>query len=331
MTLGYLETKTLQALRAGPMESWQLIERLGSSSGLRKLISLGYAKDVEGVYSITQAGKQNCPTRRSTEIFSAPIQENKTISEIDIPVFINTGLQIKGPSMESTQSSVADELKATDQPKNDAPSEPVAPAAPDYSDKPKAYQILKYIEAHPGCSSKPIEKLLRLKAAIRPYILGYLDRGEVIQFEDDLGVTFKVSKPVDEFYHHRKVAEKKQPGAKHENVSTPQPTQETNDDIGRLSKKLATSVTKSHPVEQVQKIADEIHQTQVGNDHPSAKVRFAITSDKHIILMGLTPDDIELTEGDSHTLIQFCGDIALAANVSSVLANRVIDLETLGS
>jgi hypothetical protein len=315
------------------MESWQLIDRLGSSVGLRKLISLGYAKDVEGVYSITQAGKENCPTRRSTETLSAPVQENKKISEIDIPIFINAGLPIeKGPSMEINQSSVADELKATDQPKNDTPSAPVvASDTPDYSDKPKAYQILKYIEEHPGCASKPIQNILGLTTSIKPYIAGYLDRGEVIQLEDDLGLTYQVTKPVDEFYRHHKPYAKKSPGAKHENASTPQPTQETNDDIGRLSKKLATSVTKSHPVEQVQKIADEIHQTQVGNDHPAAKVRFAITSDKHIILMGLTANDIELTEADSHTLIQFCGDIALAANVSSVLANRVIDLETLGS
>lgn len=97
MQLGYLETKTLQALRAGPMESWQLIDRLGSSTGLRKLISLGYAKDVEGVYSITQKGKDNCPTRRSTvktEIAEKIQERVEPVREIEIPVFINAGLTI---------------------------------------------------------------------------------------------------------------------------------------------------------------------------------------------------------------------------------------------
>jgi hypothetical protein len=324
MALGYLETKTLQALRAGPMESWQLIERLGSAVGLRKLISLGYAKDVEGVYSITQAGKENCPTRRSTENFSAPVKENKTISEIDIPVFINAGLPIKGPSMESTQSSVADELKATDQPKNDTPSEPVVGSdTPDYSDKPKAYQILKYIENNPGCSSKPIQNILGLTSSIKPYIAGYLNRGEGIQLEDDLGLTYQVTKPVDDFYRHHKPYAKKSPGAKHETTSTAVHAQEMQ------------SVEQVKPVstdETVKEKSENHTSIKAENDLVSqSKVRFAITSDKHIILMGLTPDDIELTEGDSHTLIQFCGDIALAANVSSVLANRVIDLETLGS
>jgi len=33
---------------------------------------------------------------------------------------------------------------------------------------------------------------------------------------------------------------------------------------------------------------------------------------------------------DSHMLIQFCGDIALAANVSTALASKVLDIETIG-
>lgn len=186
-----------------------------------------------------------------------------------------------------------------------------APAAPDYSDKPKAYQILKYIEAHPGCSSKPIEKLLRLKAAIRPYILGYLDRGEVIQFEDDLGVTFKVSKPVDEFYHHRKVVEKKQQGEpKNEVTPIPQQPEETT-----AQSVLDAQAPAAEPVRvampEVQENATQNHQDEVVHDHPSDSVRFAFTNDKCLLLLGIQYVPICFSASQTKELFDFMYSVGM--------------------
>lgn len=333
MALGYLETKTLQALRAGPMESWQLIDRLGSSSGLSKLITLGYAKQVEGIYSITPKGIDNCPTRRSTESVILPIEEkkpNKETSEIDIPVFINAGLPIeKGPSMEINQSSVADQLKATDKP------EPVLVSdSPDYSGKPKAYQMLKYIEAHTGCTSREIMEALGMdpNTSVNPYIKTYLEREEVITANSENGRIYRVTKPVDQFYRHRKPISSKQPGAaQHDSILETKATPKANDDRGGMSQELSVQMAATNAAEKVQEAGVQLNQAEVARDQSSAKVRFAITHDRHMILMGLAAEDIELTEADSFALIKFCGDIALAANVSDALANRIVDLETLGS
>lgn len=296
----------------------------------RKERKPGVGSDI-AFWKITQAGKdflQSTNTKLPEDI----------TPNYDPPIFGQT------PAVDTVVAEIEKVI--------DTPSEPVvAAAAPDYSGKPKSYQILKYIEANQGATTKLLSDLVGT-ADIGNYVKSFFERGLVVYGKNEHGKrtwNLKEGWTAEQVYDTRKggsnysdftikttpVAKQahieKQPGAKDENASTPQPPQETNDDIGRVSQALATSVTKNDPVEQVQKIPDEIHQTQIEHDRPAAKVRFAITSDRHMILMGLAAEDIELTEADSHALIKFCGDIALASNVSAALADRMIDLETLGS
>lgn len=208
-------------------------------------------------------------------------------------------------------------------------TDPIADAEPDYSDKPKAYRILKFIESSPGSTSRDIQNAIGLPGPIDGYISPYLEHIEILPKTG--GRVFTLKKPVDEFYNHRKVAEKKQTGAK-DNEAKPihkQPQETTAKSA--LDAQAPAAEPQRDAVHEVQTATVETNQPEVGNDHPAAKVRFAITSDRHMILMGLAAEDIELTEADSHALIKFCGDIALAANVSDALANRMVDLETLGS
>jgi hypothetical protein len=214
--------------------------------------------------------------------------------------------------------------------------QPLITPVPDYSGKPKAYQILKAIEANPGATTKQLSDSVGT-ADIGNYVKAYLERGLVVRGKNEDGKStwsLKDGWSADQVYETRKGGSNhiQQPGAaKNEATSNPKPSPETNDDRAGMSQVLAASVEKADAVEQVQEARVQLNQAEVGNDHPAAKVRFAITSDKHIILMGLTAEDIELTEHDSHVLIQFCGDIALAANASDALATRMVDLETLGS
>lgn len=193
----------------------------------------------------------------------------------------------------------------------DTPSEPVVTAAaPDYSDKPKAYQILKYIEQHPGCASKPIQYILGLTSSIKPYIAGYLDRGEVIQFEDDLGLTYQVTKPVDEFYRHHKPYEKKSAGAtQHDSIPETKATPKTHDDSGGISQAPSASVEKTDAADEIQKSAAQQLQDQVVNDPAEIKqsrYRFAYTNDRCLmIFQGKTSFPIELTSHETQQLLTF--------------------------
>lgn len=217
-------------------------------------------------------------------------------------------------------------------------------AVHDYSGKSKAYQILKFIEANPAATTKLLSDLVGT-ADIGNYVKSYSERGLVVCGKNEHGKrtwSLKDGWTAEQVYDTRKgganyselpvkplpLAQQapleKQPGA---------PKNETTPTAVHAQEMQSTEQVKSDSADETIKDKSENHAPiKAENDQVSqGKVRFAITSDKHIILMGLTPDDIELTEGDSNTLIQFCGDIALAANVSSVLASKVIDLETLGS
>lgn len=75
MNIPYADTnegRLLMALRAGPLESDQLIERLGlfcfqNGAKNAKAAGLVTAKPIQAgaIYALTDAGKSKCPTRRS--------------------------------------------------------------------------------------------------------------------------------------------------------------------------------------------------------------------------------------------------------------------------
>lgn len=61
------DIKALQALRAGSMSSSELYDRVPSTNSFVTLTKLGWIQLINGIYSITEAGRKNCPTRRQTE------------------------------------------------------------------------------------------------------------------------------------------------------------------------------------------------------------------------------------------------------------------------
>jgi hypothetical protein len=212
---------------------------------------------------------------------------------------------------------------------------PVIATVPDYSDKPKAYQIFKFIEVNPGATTKQLSDSVGT-ADIGNYVKSYLKRGLVVCGKNEDGKrtwSLKEGFSADQVYETRKGGSNhiQQPGeAQHEATPIHEQPQETTA-TGALDAQATAAEPQRIAMPEIQTATVETHQPEVGNDHPAAKVRFAITNDRHMILMGLAAEDIELTEADSYALIKFCGDIALAANVSDALATRMVDLETLGS
>lgn len=80
MQLSESEIKTLQALRAGPMSSAELTDRFPSGHAASKLVKRGLAEDLPQGFTITQQGREKCPTRRSEQpVLLVPIikKENK--------------------------------------------------------------------------------------------------------------------------------------------------------------------------------------------------------------------------------------------------------------
>lgn len=64
----YLKGKTariLQALRAGPLEAYQVLDRFpGVGAEMTRLVRAGYAERAGDGYRITDAGRAACPNRR---------------------------------------------------------------------------------------------------------------------------------------------------------------------------------------------------------------------------------------------------------------------------
>lgn len=186
-----------------------------------------------------------------------------------------------------------------------------APVEDDYSDKPKAYQILKFIEAHPGTESLPIQQALKLTSSIKPYISGYLDRGEVIVSIENNVNEYTVTKPVDDFYRPHKPYEKKSAGANNEATPIPKQPQETTT-TGPMDAQAPAAEPQGTDVHQVQKTATENNQTQVDDDHSGlgkpSRYRYAYTNDCCLILMTSGQLPIELNRHETQVLISFLDD-----------------------
>lgn len=212
----------------------------------------------------------------------------------------------------------------------DAPTDKgTAYAVHDYSGKSKAYQILKFIEANPAATTKLLSDLVGT-ADIGNYVKSYSERGLVVCGKNEHGKrtwSLKDGWTAEQVYDTRKgganysespvkplpVAQQapleKQPGAPKNEVSEiPQQPQETAA-TGAVDAQAPAAEPVRVAVPEIQENATQNHQDEVVHDHPASKVRFAITSDNHIILMGLAAEDIELSEADSQELISFCGGV----------------------
>lgn len=184
----------------------------------------------------------------------------------------------------------------------------VAAAEPDYSDKPKAYRILKFIESFPGSTSRDIQNAIGLPGPIDGYISPYLEHIEILPKTG--GRVFTLKKPVDEFYNHRKVAEKKQLGAPKNEVSEiPQQPQETTA-TGAVDAQPSQDEPKGAAVPEVseqQNHQAEVVSNRAAEDEP-ARYRFAYTNDGCLMLMTFGHLPVELNRHETQLLISFLDD-----------------------
>lgn len=81
MNLTQQQIKTLQALRAGPMDSSELQERYPTGHGANDLINMQLVTFNSGFYSLTQKGREACPTRRSAIPKLLPINLKATFMD----------------------------------------------------------------------------------------------------------------------------------------------------------------------------------------------------------------------------------------------------------
>lgn len=177
------DIRILQALRAGPMQPDELSERLDGKYALAGLLKLGYVESTAMGYKITEAGRAACPSRRSTERLdvgsislaqdaSAPEKRVSTINIYDAARIVQQLGELKPSFQIKKQEATMTE--------------------PDKNIKPKALQILEYIEAHPGSTNLDIS----LGTGISPtqaYLKYHIKNGKVIIMNNGLINTFKLA------------------------------------------------------------------------------------------------------------------------------------------
>lgn len=83
MTLSSAEILTLQALRAGPMDTSDLNDRFPSGHAAARLIKKGLADIKSGMYTITALGRELCPARRSKLQRTEEQPEKTTVNTVE--------------------------------------------------------------------------------------------------------------------------------------------------------------------------------------------------------------------------------------------------------
>lgn len=83
MTLSSAEILTLQALRAGPMDTSDLNDRFPSGHAAARLIKKGLADIKSGMYTITALGRELCPARRSKLQRTEEQPEKTTVNKVE--------------------------------------------------------------------------------------------------------------------------------------------------------------------------------------------------------------------------------------------------------
>jgi hypothetical protein len=61
------EARVMQALRAGPMNTSELLDRFPGGLRIARLLKIGYVENDAAGYKLTELGRSQCPTRRSIE------------------------------------------------------------------------------------------------------------------------------------------------------------------------------------------------------------------------------------------------------------------------
>ncbi len=179
------DVRVLQALRAGPMQSDELFERMNGKYALAPLLKRGFIEESATGYRITPAGRAACPNRRSTErtlpdtrSADSPAPASRHISTI---------------SMHDAKRIVAElgELKLSFQLKKQEATMRNEQTTLE-NEKPRALRILEYIEAHPGCCQKDITAATCI-AGTQAYIKYHIKYGKVIMDANGSKNTFRLA------------------------------------------------------------------------------------------------------------------------------------------
>ena len=103
------EARVMQALRAGPMNTSELLDRFPGGLRIARLTKLGYVENDATGYKLTELGRSLCPSRRSIEkaaylppanaAASMPVKQISTKPtikvEADMPAHTNVEKQIR--------------------------------------------------------------------------------------------------------------------------------------------------------------------------------------------------------------------------------------------
>lgn len=259
---GSVMHRVLLALRAGEMERDQIEERLPDCScQLSTLVRMGYVeRGVEGTYRITDQGRKACPNRRDIKAE---------------PVLNEYYFKPKAPAQGAKKENNVNEEQNVK------------------GEKSKARLMLEHLAEHRQASN-PDLKFVANTPSVKPFLKGYLERGEILQEKNGRDISYRVA---DGFVTDIWFAEKKRPAKPAAQAKPEAPA------IPVFPPELGAA--PKAPVAETPAViaAEDIKQPHESN--PQGKFRVAITSDFCLLIMGLTGGLIELDPEQTKCLVNF--------------------------
>ncbi len=311
MVVSGVQAQILQALRAGEIGASEVNERWGSSNMLR-LINSGYVsrrKDYEegAVYKITDLGRKHCPSRN-------PLL-NKVNAGKAKPLPAQIARVAPAASVVTVQTMIKQEKERDMKDLLNIPNKE--------NEKPRTLQVLEYIEAHPDCTGaaivdafdfiNPVSYLklhIKSKKVIRTEIVGKrrgytLNLAQGLTAEDIFsgGVKNRGGRPKKATTENKQTANVKpltevllkasEQVVAENAVQTERATTAAEVvDIPAFLRKDLSNLSVS---------SEEFAKTTPSNVMP--QLRFALTSNKTLMLMGKT--NIELSSEETKRLWDF--------------------------
>lgn len=272
---GSVMHRVLLALRAGEMERDQIEERLPDCScQLSTLVRMGYVeRGVEGTYRITDQGRKACPNRRD-------IKAEPVLNEY----YFKPKAPVQGAKKENT---VNEEQNVK-------------------GEKSKARLMLEHLAEHRQASNLDL-MLVANTPSVKPFLKGYLERGEILQEKNGRDIFYRVA---DGFVTDIWFAEKKRPAkpaaqAKPEAPAIPVFPPELNASADAAEQNPHRGAAPKAPISETPAViaAEDIKQPHESN--PQGKFRVAITSDFCLLIMGLEVGTIELDPEQTKCLVNF--------------------------
>ena len=312
MNLTTIQTRILKALKNADMNSSELLHRFGKSVAvhLKEMADEELVTKLGDIYSITQKGSAAAPkTALDLVPAVAPVYEVKKAERISINAKIDVDALSKyiPPSAvkvaENERLNVIKEIyKVTN------------------TSEPRALQVLRVIEAHPGCNHADIEYATDLLGATG-YIKGQIKGGRVLVGGTARKRTFTLAAG--------ETAESAYNGGSRIRFNKPEPAPDLHaDDIAvpEFLKKPEVEIpaAEAAPAEKItHSLAELIEKLPVASEVPvpsvsvnqSRKIKFAFTNESTLMIFGLQYEPIELSKDETEDLVCFCNEMDLTFNV----------------